>query len=145
MPTVDGGHPCPRILRALGSHSCVALPQDEASITDLTPVSDPNRIAKNKRVGRCARIVYLTGECLSWIGWAPTVVPMQRISYYGHAMGGVSIWRVLIGLGTIVLIFALFGFLMWQARRTHTRKIGGRTYWDIIYGRFPKIRRPRHK
>lgn len=26
VPTVNCGHPCPRILRALGSHSCVALP-----------------------------------------------------------------------------------------------------------------------
>ena len=60
-------------------------------------------------------------------------------------MGGVSLWRVFLGLGAIVLVFAIFGFLMWQARRTHTRKIGGRSYGDIIYGRFPRIRRRRNR
>ncbi len=62
-----------------------------------------------------------------------------------RVMGGVSLWKVFIGFGAIILVFALFGFLMWQARRTHTRKVGGRTYWDIIYGRFPRMRRRRKK
>ena len=60
-------------------------------------------------------------------------------------MGEVSLSRMLVGIGGVVLAFALFAFLMWQARRTHTRKVGGRTYWDIVYGRFPRIRRKKDK
>ena len=60
-------------------------------------------------------------------------------------MGDVSVWRVIIGLGVIVLCFALFAFLMYQAKRTHTHKVRGRTYWDILYGRFPRIRRRKDK
>jgi len=60
-------------------------------------------------------------------------------------MGGVSIWRVVIGLSAIVLFFALFAFLMYQAKRTHTFKAQGRSYWDIIFGRFPRIPRRKDK
>ncbi len=56
-------------------------------------------------------------------------------------MGNVSLWKVLVAFCFIVAIFGGFAFLLWQARRTHTHKVGGRTIWDIMHGRFPRIRR----
>jgi hypothetical protein len=52
-----------------------------------------------------------------------------------------SLHRALIGAGVIVLIFAVFAVLLFRARRTHTRRIGGISYWELIGGRFPRLRR----
>jgi hypothetical protein len=54
-------------------------------------------------------------------------------------MQDVNIWVVVLALAMIVMLFAMFAFLLYQARKTHTRRVGGRTYWDIVYGRFPRI------
>ena len=46
------------------------LPQDEASITHSAPENDQDAVAKNDRPGRCGTVLRLTGEGLSWKGWA---------------------------------------------------------------------------
>ena len=68
-----------------------------------------------------------------------------RLDERGYVLGGVGLGRIIFGLCAIVVLFALFAVLMWRAQRTHTRKVGGRTYWDIRYGRFPRIGRRKKK
>ena len=62
---------------------CPTLPQDEARISDLTPMSNPNRLANNAQVGRCGSVFDLTGACLSWIG---RVIALTRL-YFGPSTG----------------------------------------------------------
>jgi len=56
-------------------------------------------------------------------------------------MNGPGLGRILVGIVAIVSIFALFGYLLTRARRTHSFKVGGRSFWEIICGGFPRIRR----
>ena len=44
-------------------------------------------------------------------------------------------WQIVVAVAGIGLVFGTFGLLLFRARRTHTHKVGGRSYWDIIFGR----------
>ncbi|MCP4246753.1 MAG: hypothetical protein GY778_06865 [bacterium] len=52
-------------------------------------------------------------------------------------------WQIVVAIAGIGLIFGIFGVLLFRARRTHTHKVGGRSYWDIVFGRDIFRRRPR--
>ncbi|HUU82649.1 MAG TPA: hypothetical protein VM243_04000 [Phycisphaerae bacterium] len=56
-------------------------------------------------------------------------------------MIGVTVFRMMVGGVVIVAIFALFAVLAIRARRSHTRKVGGRSYWDIIWGDRYRLRK----
>ena len=56
-----------------------------------------------------------------------------------------SIWKATIAVVAIVAFFGGFAFLMYQARKTHTKRIGGIHYLQVLYGRFPRWPRKRRK
>ena len=56
-------------------------------------------------------------------------------------MVAVVVWKVILGMVAVAGCFGGFAFLMYLARRSHTHKVGGRTYWDILRGRFPRVPR----
>ncbi len=59
-------------------------------------------------------------------------------------MIGIVVWKAVVAWCVLGLILAVVGYLMVQVRRTHTFKVGGRTYWDILRGRYPRVpRKPR--
>ena len=60
-------------------------------------------------------------------------------------MGHVDWWKVAVGCLAIVGVFGLFALLLYQSKRTHTRRFGGISYWEILRGRFPKVRKRRRK
>jgi len=51
------------------------------------------------------------------------------------------LWKVLIGVAAILLLFSLFAWLLARSKRTHCRRFGGISYWEVVYGRFPRFRR----
>jgi len=58
-------------------------------------------------------------------------------------MAAVSLGRLLVGVVGIALVFTVFTILLLRARRTHTRRIGGISYWEILCGQRFRFRRPR--
>ena len=58
-------------------------------------------------------------------------------------MATVSWGQVLVAVGGIALVFGVFAFLLIRARRTHTRRFGGISYWEVLGGRRLRLRRRR--
>jgi hypothetical protein len=50
-------------------------------------------------------------------------------------MIGVTLVRALVGVAVIIAIFAAFALFVFRARRRRTFKAGGRSYWDILFGK----------
>jgi len=43
--------------------------------------------------------------------------------------------KALIGMGGVAVVFGGFAFLFYLARKTHTRRFGGISYWEILHGK----------
>lgn len=51
------------------------------------------------------------------------------------------LWKVLVGAAVILSLFGMFAWLLARSKRTHSRRFGGISYWEVVYGRFPRFRR----
>lgn len=47
-------------------------------------------------------------------------------------------WKLAVGFGVIALVFGLFGVLMYLARATHTKRIGGISIWRVLRGQWTR-------
>ncbi len=53
-------------------------------------------------------------------------------------MLAVVVWKALVGVAVIAGLFTVVAILMFRVRRTHTRRFGGISYWEVLGGRrFP--------
>jgi hypothetical protein len=58
-------------------------------------------------------------------------------------MVAVAWWQVVLGLAVPIILFGGFLLVMLRARRHHTRRFGGITYWQLLGMRDPNARRRR--
>ena len=52
-----------------------------------------------------------------------------------------ALWQILTGIVFIVGLFGLFALVMYRARRSHTKRYGGITIWQLLWGRWPRRRK----
>ncbi len=46
-------------------------------------------------------------------------------------MPAVVYWKAGVGIAIILAVFGLFGWLLARSKRTHNRRFGGKSHWDL--------------
>ncbi len=55
-------------------------------------------------------------------------------------LAAVVMWKLAVGFGVIILVFGLFAALMYFARASHTKRIGGISIWRVLRGQWTRWR-----
>ena len=75
-----------------------------------------------------------------------SVIAVRRDAlYHVHMMLAVVYWKATVGIAVILAVFGMFAWLLARSKRTHRKCFGGISYWEVMYGRFPGLRRRKPK